>query len=90
MRTMSEMQAHIRDKAVEDEDFRMRLIADPKSVISDEFDISVPEDFDIQVHEDSVSAAHLILPPSPRLTEEDLAQVAGAGDWSMMGRPSPQ
>ena len=79
MRTMNEMQAHIRDKAVEDEDFRMQLIADPRSIISQELGIFIPEDFKIQVHEDSASTAHLILPPSARLTEDDLAQVAGAG-----------
>ena len=89
MRTMSEMQAHVRDKAVEDEDFRMRLIADPKSVISDEFDIMIPEDFDIQVHEDSASTAHFILPPAARLTEDDLAQVAGA-HYSAFGHGNPQ
>ena len=79
IQTVSEMTAQIRDRATEDEDFRVRLIEDPKSVISEEFGIFIPEDFNIQVHEDSATTAHFILPPSPRLTEEDLAQVAGAG-----------
>ena len=78
MPTIGEMRAHVRDKAVDDEDFRMRLIADPKSVISQELGILIPEYFDIQVHEDSANTAHLILPPPARLTEDDLAQVAGA------------
>ena len=89
MRTISEMKAYIRDRVMEDEDFRNRLIADPKSVISTELGIVMPEGFDVQVHEDSSTTAHFVLPPSPRLTEADLAQVAG-GDWRRMGRPAPE
>ena len=77
--TMSEMKAQVIAKADEDEAFRARLLADPKSVISAEFGITIPEGFDVQVHEDGASTAHFILPPSPRLTEEDLAMVAGGG-----------
>ncbi|MYE54686.1 MAG: NHLP leader peptide family natural product precursor [Chloroflexi bacterium] len=84
MQTVSEMQVRLREKAFEDESFRARLIADPRSVISEEFGISIPEDFNIQVHEDSPTTAHFILPPSPRLTEEDLAQIAGA-HYSALG-----
>ena len=91
IQSMSEMTVHIREKATEDEDFRDRLIADPKSVISEEFDIVIPEDFSIQVHEDGPITAHLVLPPSPRLTEEDLAQVSGAHYTPLghTGNPSP-
>ena len=32
--TVSEMKAHITDKAAKDGDFRARLIADPKAVIA--------------------------------------------------------
>ena len=78
MQTMSEMKAQIRDRATEDEDFRAQLIADPKSVISAELGIFIPEEFNVEVHEESGTTAHLILPPSQRLTEEDLAQVSGA------------
>ena len=78
--TISEMKARLTDKAVEDEDFRARLIADPKAVVSEEFDIFIPEEFNIQVYEDGPTTAHFILPPSQRLTEEELAQAAGGVD----------
>ena len=39
--------------------------------------MEIPEDFTIQVHEENGMTAHLVLPPSSRLTEEDLAVVAG-------------
>ena len=79
-RTVSEMRAHLVARADESEDLRTRLVADPKSVISAEFGVSIPERFTIQVHEDSATTAHLVLPITDRLTEEDLAQVAG-GNW---------
>ena len=79
--TMSEMKAHIMARATEDGEFRAKLLADPRSVISAELGVSIPETFAIQVHEDSAATAHLVLPLSDRLTEEDLAQVAG-GNWA--------
>ena len=78
--TMREMKEHLLARADESEDFRTRLVADPKSVISAEFGVSIPERFTIQVHEDSAATAHMVLPLSDRLTEEELAQVAG-GNW---------
>ena len=78
-RTIGEMKTHLLAKADASEDFRAGLIADPRSVISAEFGLSVPEGFNVQVHEDSATTAHLVLPMSDRLTEAELAQVAGAG-----------
>ena len=89
MPTISEMTAHVTAKAAEDGDFRARLIADPKAVIASEFVVSIPENFAIKVHEDSASTAHMVLPLSDRLTEEDLALAAGGGwgdtAWSCSG-----
>ena len=77
--TMNEMKAHIMTRATEDGEFRAKLIADPKPVISAELGVTIPEHFTIQVHEDSAATAHMVLPLSAQLTEEDLAQVAGGG-----------
>ena len=78
-RTISELKAHLLAKADASEEFRAGLIANPRSVISAEFGLSIPEGFNVQVHEDSATTAHLVLPMSDRLTEAELAQVAGAG-----------
>ena len=75
--TIGEMKAHIMAKAAEDGAFRAKLLTDPRPVISAELGIYIPEGFAIQVHEDSAVAAHMVLPLSDRLTEEDLAQIAG-------------
>ena len=79
-RTISEMKAHLVARADESEDFRTRLVEDPKSVISAEFGVSIPEGFDVQVHEDSATAAHMVLPMTDRLTEDDLAEIAAGVD----------
>lgn len=79
-RTLSEMKSHVLTKAVEDEDFRAQLIEDPKGVISDELGISIPEGFRIHVHEESPTTAHLILPRSDSLSEQELELVAGGVD----------
>ena len=79
--TVNEMKSHLIARADESEDFRTRLVADPRSVISAEFGVSIPDEFNVQVHEDDGATAHLVLPMSDRLTEEELAQVAGGG-WA--------
>ena len=79
-RTVGELRAHITNRAVEDEDFRAQLLTDPRSAISAELGLSIPESFTIHVHEDDAVTAHLTLPPSDKLTEAELAQIAGGPD----------
>ena len=86
MTTAAEMKSRILTRASEDGDFRAHLIADPKATISAETGVTVPEGFDIAVHENSGTTAHLVLPPSPKLTEAELAMAAGGlsviGTWN--------
>ncbi|MCY4557899.1 MAG: NHLP leader peptide family RiPP precursor [Chloroflexi bacterium] len=86
--TLSEMRDRVIARSAEDAGFRDRLIADPKTVVWEEFGAFIPEGFDVQVHEDSATTAHFILPPPSRLTEADLAMVAGA-DWRTGGEGGP-
>ena len=64
-------------KAQDDADFRTRLVANPSSALKEAFDIEVPEDFNVLVHEDDARTAHLVLPASPELTDAQLQQAAG-------------
>ena len=77
MKTPDEIRAALVAKAREDDEFRKALMADPKTVVKQEFDIDVPDGIEIQVHEDSSNTAHLVLPNVSTLSEENLAQVAG-------------
>ena len=77
MKTANEMRQHLADKAAADEEFRSQLLSDPKGTIEQELEITIPDGMEVQVHEDDAQTAHLILPPSPRLSETQLAEVAG-------------
>ena len=75
--TVEEFHDYVRNKAVEDEEFRARLLADPKAVVEDELDLSIPDGFAIEVHEESATTAHLVIPPSAALAEADMRAAAG-------------
>ena len=77
MTTATELKTQILSKAAEDGDFRARLLADPNATISSELGTTIPEGFHVAVHEDSGTTAHLVLPPSPALTEAEMEVIAG-------------
>ena len=77
MTTATELKAQILGKAEEDSDFRAHLIADPRAAISTEVGSTIPEGFNVVVHEDSATTAHLVLPPSPKLSEAELEEATG-------------
>lgn len=78
MKTASELQAYVLDRAVSDREFRSRLLADPKAVIAEELGVRIPESYTIRVPEESSSAVHLVLPPEARLNSEELSLVSGS------------
>ena len=87
MTTATEMRGQILSKAADDNDFRALLIADPRAAISAEIGTTVPDAFDVVVHEDSATTAHLVLPPSPALTDAELEMATGGANWMTPGAP---
>ena len=87
METQQSMMEKLLAKAQEDTDFRGRLLASPRSALEEAFNVEVPENFNVVVHEDSARTAHLVLPASPELTDAELRHAAGGsvcyiwGDW---------
>ena len=80
--TQGEMQNRIIAKAGEDNEFRARLVDDPKAAIEEMTGAPVPDAFTVEVHEESATNFHLVLPPDSRLTEKEMAQVfSGTGTW---------
>ena len=77
METPNEMRTKIVDKATGDADFRARLLGDPKGALEQELGVAIPASMSIEVHEESGSTAHLVLPPDSKLGESDLQAVAG-------------
>ena len=89
VKTHDELREELIDRAVDDEDFRSRLLADPKAAIEDALGLAVPESMSISVHEDSATTAHLVLPPAARLSEADLEAVAGGDRQTFYGQSIP-
>ena len=76
---VGEMRERLIEKAIADETFRARLLADPKNAVQDELGVQVPDGFTIQVHEEAADTGHLVLPPSTQLDAAELNQAAAAG-----------
>ena len=76
---VGEMRERLIEKAIADETFRARLLADPKNAVQDELGVQVPDGFTIEVHEEAADTGHLVLPPSTQLDAAELNQAAAAG-----------
>ena len=58
-------------RAGEDNDFRELLLAKPRETIEKEFGVTLAEDHEIHVHEETYSSTHLVLPPRSKLSEAE-------------------
>ncbi len=76
-RTLGEMRDSLIERATADTEFRSRLLADPKAVVKEELGFDLPSDFTVEVHEEKLGTAHLVLPPADVLDETELNRVAG-------------
>ena len=76
MRNGNEMLQQIIDKSAVDAEFRQQLLADPKSTISTELGITIPDSMNIQIHQSDMQTVHVALPPDPNITEEQLEAVS--------------
>ena len=81
MQSEAEVKAHIAMKAADDDDFRVRLLADPRATVEAETGLRLPDDYQIHIHEESASSAHLVLPPNPALSREQMEHITGGNDW---------
>lgn len=64
-------------RAWSDEDFKRRLLSEPRVVLA-EHGLEVPEGTEVRVVEDTAAVRHLTLPPSPEgeLADEELVGTA--------------
>jgi len=78
-------------RSMEDEDFRQRLLDDPKGTLEQELGTRLPDDVEVRVVEESADAIYLVLPSSAsplggqggELSDQELEAVAGGdgGTW---------
>ena len=76
MKNGDEMLQQIVEKSALDADFRQELLADPKTAITRELGITMPDSMNVQVHESDMQTVHLALPPDPNITEEQLEAIS--------------
>jgi hypothetical protein len=91
----SEVERTLVQRSREDEDFRQRLLADPKAAVEQELGRGLPESTEVRVVEESADTIYLVLPPvSPvgqgvEISDEQLEAVAGGDsgqltcNWTM-------
>ena len=79
MKTATELESHLLSKASEDANFRAKLLSDPNSAIKEATGLTVPDGININVHEESSTEFHLIVPPeSGAISDDELRHVAGS------------
>ena len=76
MQSAEDMRRHLTEKAVENLEFRQQLVADPKTVIQQEFGVTIPDNVNVVVHESDMQTVHLALPPNPVMDEEQLEAIS--------------
>ncbi len=70
------------DRALADPGFRANLVANPHKSLSELYGVSIPENADVRVLEESDDSHFVVIPPdmssiSQELTDEQLEAVAG-------------
>ena len=68
-------------KAWEDDEFKQRLISDPKGVLAEAYGADLPDLIDVKVLEEDMQTLYIVLPMKPvsedELTDDQLEAVAG-------------
>ena len=85
----SEVERRLVQRSIEDEDFRQKLLDDPKGALEQELDTQLPEDVEVRVVEESPKTIYLVLPGTSlpleeegELSDQALDAVAGGGTWA--------
>jgi hypothetical protein len=95
----AEMERRLVQRSMEDEDFRQKLLDDPKVTLERELGRGLPEDMEVRVVEETQDTIYLVLPSAstagPRETggavsDVELEAVAGGGDLPTFTCPPPE
>jgi len=87
----TEMEGRIIQRSLEDEDFRRRLLEDPRAAVEEELGTRLPEGVQVQAVEETADTIYLVLPSaSPveggeELSDQDLEAVAGGAEPDTWG-----
>ena len=88
----AEVERRLVERSLQDEDFRQRLLDDPKGTLEQELGTRLPEGFRVRVVEESAQTIYLVLPGASavgegeELSDRELEAVAGGSDtWLQCG-----
>lgn len=84
----TEMERRIRERSLQDDAFRQRLLADPRTAVEQELGTRLPDEVQIVAVEETPETIYLVLPPTSQagqpgdaLSDRELESVAGGGTW---------
>ena len=80
------MERRLKERSIEDESFRRRLIEDPKGAVEQELETRLPEEVRVVTVEETADTIYLVLPSTPIAGAEgvelsDRALESVAGGW---------
>ena len=76
---------YLLSRAGRDDDFRERLLANPRETIEREFGVTLDEDHELRVHEETDGETHLVLPPRGKFSEAEREEArAGAASLEFL------
>lgn len=77
--TIYELNSVIGERVKGKEGLRQEILSDPKAALEKEFNVMIPDNFKVEVHVETPTTLHIILPAENalELTEDQLDQVAG-------------
>jgi hypothetical protein len=81
LKKRQQLEAKVIARAWQDEEFRRLLVSDPRKAVGEVLGKPLPTELDVRVTEEAPASFHMILPPSPSISQElshdALAKVAG-------------
>jgi hypothetical protein len=89
----AEWERRLIQRSLEDEDFRQRLLADPKGTLEQEMGSRLPEGVEVRAVEESADTIYLVLPSASavgeggEISDQELGKVAGGGLADATGEP---
>ena len=90
-----EIERRLIEKSMEDEDFRQRLLEDPKGAVEQDLGARLPEEVRVVALEETPDTIYLVLPGTPtagaeggELSDQELESVAGGWGGETVGDAS--
>jgi hypothetical protein len=85
----AQMWRRLKEKSIEDESFRRRLLEDPKGAVEQELGTRLPEEVQVRVVEETADTIYLVLPGTPMagdegvaLSDQELESAAGGANFT--------